>query len=425
MMSKRFKSEFLRNVVTLMTGTAIAQAIPFLISPVLSRLYSPEDFAVLASFMSIAAVLGVVSTGRYELAIMLPRHDRDAREIIVLSLLITTSVSLASLLLIAVFKNGIVLFFDAPELDPWIFLIPVMVFSMGLYQTFNYWSTRNKTFGKNAVSRVSQSGALSVTQLLAGAFRLTPLGLILGQILGQLTAGIILSWKALRHFRDFSRDVTWTGIKKNGRDYRNFPRINTPHAFMDTLKDHGIVMVIIYFFTKTILGSFSFAFRILKAPVGLIGNALYQVFYQRASRAVEEGTNLRTMVLRIYRNLFLIGLPLFGMLFIFTPDIFAFVFGDDYRVSGEIAQIIIPWIFLNFIAAPASCLTVVMNRQKEAMLITIVDVVLRMVSLGIGGITGDYKLAFILMSVSCGSVMIFAIYWYYSIAGQGVRNAYK
>ena len=78
------KSEFTRNVLTLMTGTTIAQAIPIAISPILTRLYTPKDFGVLALFVAITSIFGSIANGRYELAIMLPKKDEDAVNILAL-----------------------------------------------------------------------------------------------------------------------------------------------------------------------------------------------------------------------------------------------------------------------------------------------------------------------------------------------------
>lgn len=146
-----------------MTGTAIAQAIPILISPILSRLYSPDDFAVLALFVSISTIIGIVATGRYEMAVMLPKEKRDALNIIALSGLIAVGVSLLTLLLVWLLHDQVVLFFKEPLIGPWLYMIPVVVLFTGLFRTLNYWSTRNKTFKRNAATRISQSTVASTT----------------------------------------------------------------------------------------------------------------------------------------------------------------------------------------------------------------------------------------------------------------------
>ena len=171
-----------------------------------------------------------------------------------------------------------------------------------------------------------------------------------------------------------------------------------------------------YFFSKTILGSYAFAFRVLKAPVGLIGNAIYQVFYQKATEALNSGQPIQPLVRRIYRNLFLIGLPVFLVLFIFAIPIFTFIFGEEWKTSGEIAQILMPWLFLNFLANPVSSIAIIMNRQREAMFITFVDITIKVIAIVIGGLANDYKLAFIIMSAATSVLLIYALYWYHKIA---------
>lgn len=424
MIKKYLKSEFLRNVATLMTGTALAQAVPLLISPILSRIYSPDDFGVLAMFMAVTAIIGVISTGRYELAIMLPKEDKDSKSIVILSLSIVVSISLLALILIVIFHDLILSFFKAPELGPWLYLAPVGILFMGVYQTYNYWSTRNKTFARNAASRVSQTSTTAGVNLLMGFGGMGASGLISGTLIGQVAGGIVLAWKDLIHPGKFKESFSRKLISKNAKRYSNFVKINAPHAFVDSLQNYGIVYVIVAFFTNAVLGSYNFAFRVLKAPVGLIGASFYQVFYQKASRAFEEGQNLQPMVLKIYRNLFLSAFPFFVILFIFTPEIFSFVFGEKWIVAGNIARILTPMIFLNLLLTPVTCVAIVLNRQGGAFLIACADVIFKAGSIIAGGIMGDYELAFLIMSILCSSLLIFALYWYYSIANPKRVKSY-
>ena len=399
-----------------MSGTAIAQAIPVLISPILSRLYTPEDFGVLALFMSIAAVISVIATGRYELAIMLPKKKRDAYNVLALSLLFTFIVSVFTFILVVIFKKPVAIFFEEPGIEPWLYFLPIVVLFAGMYQAFNYWSTRHKTFKRNATGRVSQSTVMSATNIGMGVAKAGSSGLILGYILGQVVAALVLGWQTLIHLKEIRKEITRKEIIENAKKYKNFLKINTPHAFLDSLQNNGIIYLIMFFFSKLILGSYSFAFRVLKAPVGLIGNAIYQVFYQKATEALKNGQQIQPMVRRIYRNLFLIGFPVFLLLFLFARPVFAFVFGEEWKISGEIAQILMPWLFLNFIANPVSCIAIIMNKQREAMFITFVDITFKVIAIVIGGISNDFKLAFIIMSVLCSSLLIFALFWYYKIA---------
>lgn len=408
-----------------MSGTALAQVIPILISPIISRLYSPDDFGALALYMSIAAIISVVSTARYELAIMLPGSKHDAINILALSLFISLIVSLLTLLLVILLHDKAVVFFKEPKIGPWLYLLPVVVFFSGLFQALNYWSTRNKTFKRNAASRISQSSAASATQLGLGAIKAGSTGLITGYITGILVRPFILGIDIIRNFKSYRHEIKRDTIKQNAKRYRNFLRINTPHAFLGSLQENGIIYMIMAFFNKLVLGSYSFAFRIIKAPAELIGSSVYQVFFQKATEAQQAGRDIRPMVLGIYKNMFLIGLPFFIILFLFAPQLFAFIFGEEWRVAGNIARILTPWIFLNFLAGPVSCMAIIMNRQKEAMLITIADIILRFTSIIIGGVTNNFRLSFILLTISCSSLLIFALIWYYRIGNPANQKTYE
>jgi len=421
---KLHQSEFVRNVGTLLTGTAIAQAIPVLLSPVLSRLYTPDDFGILALFMAISIVLSVIATGRYELAIMLPEEKRDASNLLALAVLLTIGTSVITFILVLFLKGFIAGFFDDPGIENWLYFIPLVVFFTGIYNTFNYWSTRHKTFKRNAAARISQSSAMVGTNLGLGFAGSGAIGLVAGYILGQAVAAFVLAWRTLQKFPELTKDISRHLIKSNAKKYRNFLKINTPHAFIGSLQDHGIVYVIMAFFNKAILGSYSFAFRLVTAPASLIGSSIYQVFYQKATTALQEGQEIQPMVLRIYRNLFAIGLPIFAILFFWGPPIFGFVFGEEWIMAGKIAAIIAPWLFLNFIATPVSCITVIMNKQWQGMMLSIADITLKVIAIAIGGMQGDVYLTFTLMSILCGTLLIFSLFLFYRWAGIKQASAY-
>ncbi|MDO9512190.1 MAG: oligosaccharide flippase family protein [Bacteroidales bacterium] len=424
MWKKYIKSDFARHFITLFTGSVIAQAIPLAISPILSRMYSPSDFGVWAVFISITSVIGVVATMRYEMAIVLPAEDKDARALVGLCLLATVMVSLISLLGVIILHPFILRYMGDEKLGPFLYLVPLMVFSMGVFQTFNYWSTRRKTFRMNASGRVGQSVVMASVNLGMGAMNAGGSGLVAGSIAGQFISALILGWNFLRHPVRFFSSISKEQMKVNARKYKAFAFVNSPHALFDTFQNSAVVFMLQAFFSSFILGLYSFAFRVLKSPASLIGSSVSQVFYERASRMNSEGINLKPLVWQLQQKLILVTLLPFLVLFLFTPDIFAFIFSEAYRASGEVARILIPLIFLNLMLSPFSSLPVILNRQKEAFVITIADFILKVGSVSAGGITGDYRLSFILMSVSGSILYIFSLFWYYRIAGKPTGNAY-
>lgn len=418
------KSESIRNVSTLVAGTGIAQAIALAISPILSRIFNPEDFGVWAIFIAVTGVFGVIASLRYEMAIVLPKEDEDACAVVWLSLMINVVISIVLLLLVLLFGKAFSSFMEIPSFYPWLFLTPLAVFLMGVYNSFNYWTTRQRRYTLNSAARITQTAGTAGVNLGVGSLTSGATGLILGQVFGLFCATFFFVLRSLKIKPELRRRPSNIKLKEVAAKYRNFPLVNTPHAFLSTMQDSGIVFVIKYFFSTAILGSYSFAFRILKAPVGLIGSAVFQVFFQKASKASSQGERIRPMMWRLHKNLFLIGLPPFVLLFFYAPQLFAFVFSEPYRQAGEIAQIFTPWLFLNFLMSPLSSITLVKNRQEGAFLITIIDVSFRVAAIAYGGITGDYMFGFVLMSASCSMVLIGAMLWYYRIADAVSGEAY-
>ncbi|GAB4140905.1 MAG: lipopolysaccharide biosynthesis protein [Bacteroidia bacterium] len=415
MLQRYLKSDFARHVITLVTGTGIAQVLAFLSAPLLSRLFEPEDFSVFALFSSTSAIIGVVATARYELAIPLPAKDNDALALLRLSLLISLSVAAFSLLglLLYDFTAGD---YRSSHFTIWFYLIPVSVLATGVYNAFNYWSTRNKTFRMNAAGRIAMAAVIAAVSIITGYLNFDSSGLIIGLVAGQITAMLVLAWPLLQNRKSFFENTDGQNVKKQAAQYSSFYKVNSPHALLDSLQNNGVVYLLSYYFAEAVTGWYSFAFRILKAPVSLVGSAFYQVFYQKLSEARNSGLDMRPLVKSMYMRMALIGFPGFLILFLYTPELFAWIFGQKWYEAGVIARILIPWLFLNFIVSPVSCIVLVCNKQKQAFLFTILDTGVRFAALVAGGLRHDYEFAFTIISAFCSFLMIFALWWYYSLA---------
>ncbi len=410
------KSDLSKNVSTLIAGTGIAQAITFIFSPVLSRIYLPEEFAVFALFTSITAIIGVVAAARFELAIVLPEKDSDAKGLAHTAIKIVVAISLISIIGIYIFDlaGGETI---TPMFSSWFYLIGLSIFCIGCFAIFNYWSTRMKTFKQNSAARIFMAITTVLVSTITGYYGLSYKGLILGLISGQAAGAFVL----YLNFATTSKDISIPDSNEKKallKEHKDFATINSPHALLDSFQDNGMVFILSYYYMDAIVGFYSFAYRILKAPVGLIGSAFQQVFYQRLSNAYNQGENIQPHIISIYKRLAIIGLPGFTILFIFTPQIFGFIFGENWREAGEIAQILIPWLLLNFIASPVACVTLIFKRQKKAFILTVIDFILRLISLLVGGYLNNYTLGFILMSICSSFMMLYAMWWFYTLAGN-------
>lgn len=174
------QSAYARNVLTLMTGTTLAQAIPIAISPLLTRLYSPEEFGRFALYMAVASIASVLVTGRYELAILLPRQDKDALHITALATALSIAISALLFLVVLFFALPIAALLGDAALAPWLYWVPASTLLLGLYQSLNYWSNRKAQYKRLAISRTVQSGSAALAQLGIGYAGSGAVGLVGG-----------------------------------------------------------------------------------------------------------------------------------------------------------------------------------------------------------------------------------------------------
>lgn len=416
------KSEFVKNSFYLTAGTAFAQMIPILISPVLTRLYKPEDYGLLSLFSGIAGLFGIISTARYEMAIVLPVKDRDSINIISLSFIITVMITGILFPVMFFWNDAIAAALNAPEISAWLCFVPVVVFFTGFCQILNYWSIRTKQFKNLAFSKISQTLAGSSTNLIFGFQGFGVLGLILSGILGQAVSAVTLFSRNIRRFKTHYRLISKKEILRQAELYKDFPRINSLHALLDVLRDSMTIFLISYLFNSSVLGFYSFTLRILKTPASLVASSVSQVFFQKASELNNGGTNLRSLVRKMIIRLSLIFLPFFAILFFFAPALFNFVFGDKWSDAGDYTQILTPWLFLNFIASPISQIPIILGRQKSAFGLSIIGSSLMILSVVAGGfVFKDIFAGLCILSLTQSLFTIYVIYWTCNLAKKEVQ----
>jgi O-antigen/teichoic acid export membrane protein len=422
--SDYLRSEFFRNALTLISGTTIAQFVAILLTPILTRIYTTEDFGELSLFMSITGILAVVSTMRYEMAVILPEKDEDAVNVMALSFLIAIGWAVLSLIAIFLFGDLISDFFGGAKNGGYIYLVPLAVLMLGMIQVLNFWSLRIKTFKNNAYSRIGNAAVNNGLALGFGFYLKGSFGLIIGFFFAQVTSLFILTRTVFKNRRKFLDQINWESMKKNAYRYRNFPKINASHALVGSFQENGIIFFMKSFFGTSVLGSYSFAYRLLSVPGSLISTAISQVLMEKATKSVNNGETIKPMVMKIYKIVFLLGAPVFLMLFLFAPDIFAFIFSEKFREAGVIAQILTPWMFLNFIANSASGIPIIYNRLGIPFLFTCIDILLKIVSLYIGWYFNSYHIGFMVMSISCSILLLVTFAWIYYLISNPKLNRY-
>lgn len=365
-----FSSEFSKNVLTLMTGTTIAQAIPIAITPILTRIYRPEDFGVLALFMAITAVLGAIANGKYELAIMLPKSNIEALNIVYLSVIISSLFSLLLFIVILLFKSNIIVLLGEPEIENWLYFVPITVLAMGLYNALLVYNNRIKKYRDISISSVSKSTGQSLAQILIGFLKAGPMGLIFGQVLSYFAGNIILIKNTLNK-NNFNDSIDKKIIMEMAKKHKKFPSFSMPSVFLNSINLNSVSFLISSIFSVTTLGFYSLTQRIIGIPASVIGKSFSQIYYQKASEQYNKSNTTEAIFLNTLKKLFLIGIPIFTIAFFVVEPLFSFVFGDEWVISGTYSKIIIPLAFTRFVSSTLSVTTSVHNKQQYGLYINI------------------------------------------------------
>lgn len=417
----RPQSAFARNVITLMTGTSLAQAIPIAISPILTRLYTPEDFGVFALYMAVASIVSVLVTGRYELAILLPKKDSDAINIVALSAGLSCVISAVLLLIVTVFNGQITRLLGTPTVSNWLYFLPATTLLTGIYQSLNYWSNRKSHYKRMAISRMLQSGGTSLGQLGSGYAAVSSAGLVGGQIFGQALATTVLARLIYREDKAFVKQVNLLRVFALARKYSNFPKyLVAAHGF-NTASSQMPAILLNAIFSAATAGFYSLTQRVLGAPMSLIAGAIGDVFRQRASHAYAQDGNCRTIYEESLKKLLIIAVVPFTVFFFIAPQLFLIIFGEAWRESGRYAQILTPMFFLRFITNPLSQVAVIAQKQKIDLYWQVILFILISASLASGYIAGDVELGLALFCATyCLMYSISGIINYWLSSGAGL-----
>lgn len=420
-------SSFASNVLKLVTGSVFAQGIGVLVVPIVARLFAPKAFGVAALFVSITGVIGVVACLRYQLTIMLPKTDEEAANLLGLSLFFVIIVTGISALIIFFAGDAIVNLLNSPELKKFLWLVPVSVFVSGTFLALNYWNSRTKHFGRLSIARVISSVVDQTTKLGAGFAGFVSAGILIGTaILGKVVSTSVLGgqiWRDDRHL--FKASIRWNKMLAGLKRYKEWPKFSTWSGFLNAFSQQLPVWILAFYFSPKIVGFYALGRTVLGMPMSLIGNAVAQVFFQKAADTRSRSGDLTRLVEEVFVRLNSLGIFPILVLIVIGRDLFIVVFGERWAEAGFYVQIMGFLAFFQFISSPISTLFSVLEKQRSALLFNIILLTTRTVSLICGGLTGDPRIALALFSGA--GVLVYAIFtiWILSIAGVSLSKMFK
>lgn len=407
---KIFKDRFWKNVLTLFSGSAIAQAVPVLIFPFLTRIYSKEEVGIYFLYSSVILITQILATFQYQLAIVLPKEERDAKALLMLNILLSAGMSALMLILIFIFNDFIISFTKEEGMIRWFYLIPLSTFLLGIFNAASYYLNRIQKYKSISVAKISKSLSLSIAQLALGFLGYLQTGLIASLILGQFIGAIyilFILYKTDRRIFQFD----WQIIRKAAGKYKDIPLFNSVISFLNNLSNQLPIFLITRYFGAGAASDYGLANKVISTPSGLIAQSVGQVFYQESSAIVNKGDNLHAFVKNTYKQLFRIAIIPFTVMLFIAPWLFKVLFSESYLAAGQYTQILIPWFFLNFLNMPISFLFTTLNKQKQLLSLNSILIVARFLALFIGFYF--YSNIYISLALFMGVSVIYYLYMYW------------
>jgi len=357
--------KYIMQISTLITGTTMANVIPILVVPILSRMYSPADFGVIALFISLTAIVGSISNGRYELAIILPRDQREAIALTLSSVLIALSLALVLLPPVILLNAPLAKLLNNENIGLWLYLLPLSIFIFGVNNPLNYYHVRKERYKAVTAAKIARALSLAIVQLYGGVMGWGGSGLILGFLVASLVESLVL-FRRTRPEWDVFRSINMNEMKTQMKRYIRFPKFSAWGAASNTLSTNLIDIVIPAIFSTVMLGYYALINRILGMPLKMIGNSISQVYFQKAAEQRNEKGDTWPVFKQTFLMLIGISLPLFMLIFLFIEDLFGIVFGEEWAIAGSYAKILLPLFAVRFIVSPLSVTCSVYEKQKVA-----------------------------------------------------------
>lgn len=371
------KNKFLKSILLVAGGTAFAQAINTLMSPIVTRIYTPEEYGILTIYISIIGLFSVIGSFRYEYTIPIVDDDKIAINMIGVSIITLILNTLIGVILMFTLGDVILNLLQASTLYKYRLLIPIGLFFIGMYNILSQWAYRKQDFKTLSKTKVKQTIVDNTIKLFGGIINLGPITLIVGKILGQSAGFINLSQSIIKEKnllkKSISKEEMIYGIKR----YIKFPLFSMPSQFLNTAGIQLPTLFLTAFFGSQVIGLYGLANSIINLPFSLIGGSISDVYYSEAANIGKSNPKkLKILSQRLLKKLIVIGIIPTMIVVIWGPNLFSIVFGNEWYESGVYARIIVILIFSRFIFMPISRVYEVYERQKEAFIIDFTRIIL-------------------------------------------------
>lgn len=351
-----------KKVAILIFGTSVAQLITIGFTPLLSRIYNPDDFGLFAIIFGISSIISTVIGGRYEIALVQPENDRESLNLSFISAMSMIFFTSIFTLFIIFFENQLNQILNINK--DIIILIPLMSFFIGLFNILNMLNTRFELYKSIAFAKISRSVIQNLLPVILSFSFISSKNLIIGYISGFIVTYIVLLKNRFYQIL-FSKYLSLKHLFYLMKKYKDFPLYSAPASLVDSISQQLPLIFIFYIGGELMNGLYFLAARLISIPTSLIGVSFGQVFYKDVTTYINSNKPIMPLLTNAIKKLSLIAVPIFILIYFLSPTIFPIIFGEEWKESGNIAQYLGSIFLIQFIVSTLSQILLIKNFIKR------------------------------------------------------------
>lgn len=405
-----------RSVAVLAGGTALAQLIVVVTSPLLTRLYTPADFGVLSVYVSLLTFLLGISSLRYHLAIPLVSNTNALASLLVFSCLVVCGFVLVVLVGIVFLSEEITRWTNAPGLKPFLWFLPIGLAGASVIQVLTAWAVRSDRFSTLARVRIRQSASQVAVQIGLSFLSPAGLGLIVGDAVGRAAGGLSLARLALNDIRDELPHVTTRSMVQIAHQFRRFPLISTWTGIIASTGAQIPTIMVSAFYGAHVVGWFGLCQRLLSMSFVLVASSIGTVFLSESAKVrLNNPDQLMSLFRATVKRSCVLALLLVAGVVIFAPIVIGPLLGNNWAEAGRYAQILAIASGFQFVNRAVSSASTVLERQDLDLIAEIAWTIAATCSLLVARwleVTPFNAVVIYSVAISVGSLICLGLSWY-------------
>lgn len=402
-------------------GAMVNVAVGLGLSPIVSRMYSKEEFGVFYIYVSVVTIGGLLINGMYNMAFVVPQREEDFLGLLKFCLITSLLGSLCFFIFLLLAKSSFLDWINAEELGSFAYLMPLGLLLSSLVISLQNWNVRRKEFKTNSLSAVATGVSDRGSQIgfgvsLGSVFS----SLIFSKILADVVTILMLTKKSMISEIRTAFQIPMSRVKEILYEYIKYPKYVLSGNFINRLSGDIPLYLFSAAFDLRAAGAFGFATAILNVPYKVIGGSISTVYFQKATELFNQDRDLlQKFTISSFAKMTLLGSLAFGFLFAFGDFIFSFVFGEEWNLAGRIARVLSIYYIFKIISSPFNNIFRTVKKEQYSLIVNVVLSISRIGGVAVGILYDDLMSAIILFSL--GNIIGYLVNFWLVFYSQGIQ----